>query len=96
MEKICANYETIFVVDLSLGEDGVKQIVEKFTSMIAENGTIAETSEWGKRRLSYPVNDLNEGYWVCVKYSAPKDFPAELARVFNITEGVLRSITTRA
>lgn len=95
MEKLCANYETIFVVDLTLGEDGIKQLIEKFTNLISANGTIAETSEWGKRRLAYPINDMNEGYFVCVKFSAPADFPAELERIYKITEGIMRSIVTR-
>ena len=49
MAKANASYETIFVVDLRLGEDAVKSVVEKFTSMIGANGEIAEVNEWGKR-----------------------------------------------
>lgn len=95
MEKINASYETIFVVDLSNGEDAVKAMVEKFTSLIAANGTITEVNEWGKRRLAYPINDLNEGYYVLVKFTAPATFPAELERVYGITEGIMRSIVVR-
>ncbi len=95
MEKINASYETIFVVDLSNGEDAVKAMVEKFTSLIAANGTITEVNEWGKRRLAYPINDLNEGYYVLVKFTAPAAFPAELERVYGITEGIMRSIVVR-
>ena len=54
MAKANASYETIFVVDLRLGEDAVKSVVEKFTSMIGANGEIAEVNEWGKRRFAYP------------------------------------------
>ena len=46
MAKANASYETIFVVDLRLGEDAVKSVVEKFTSMIGANGEIAEVNEW--------------------------------------------------
>ncbi len=95
MEKVNAAYETLFIVDLSLGEDGVRALVDKFATMIGENGEITETAEWGKRRLAYPINDLNEGYYVLVTYTAPAAFPAELERVFNITEGIMRSMTTR-
>ena len=86
------SYETLFVVDLTPGEEAVKALIEKFTSLIAENGTVNEVNEWGKRRLAYPINDMNDGYYVLVKFSAPTDFPAELERIFGITDGILRSM----
>ena len=86
------SYEVLFVVDLTPGEEGVKALIEKFTSLIAENGTVNEVNEWGKRRLAYPINDMNDGYYVLVKFSAPTDFPAERERIFGITDGILRSM----
>ncbi len=96
MEKVNAAYESIFVVDLQKGEEEVKALVEKFTKLIADNGAIEEVDEWGKRRLAYPINDLNEGYYVLVKFTAPAQFVAELERIFGITEGIMRSIVVRA
>lgn len=96
MAKANANYETVFVVDLQKGEEEVKSIVEKFTKLISDNGEIGEVEEWGKRRLAYPINDLNEGYYVLVKFSAPANFIAELERIFGITEGIMRSIVVKA
>ncbi|MBE6639145.1 MAG: 30S ribosomal protein S6 [Ruminococcaceae bacterium] len=95
MAKVNSSYETIFVVDMTIGEDGVKGLVEKFTSLIAANGEVTEVNEWGKRRLAYPINDLNEGYYVLVNFNAPAEFPAELERIFGITEGILRSIVIK-
>ena len=95
MEKVNAAYETLFIVDLSLGDDGVRALVDKFVGMIAENSQVTETAEWGKRRLAYPINDLNEGYYVLVNFTAPAEFPDELERVFHITDGIMRSMTIR-
>ena len=95
MEKILNSYETLFVVDCSIGEDAVKATVEKFTAMIAENGTIESIDEWGKRRLAYPINDQNDGYYVLVNFKSAGEFPAELERVFGINEYILRSIVIR-
>ena len=92
MEKNNMSYEVLFVVDLTPGEEAVKALVEKFTSLIAANGTVNEVNEWGKRRLAYPINDMNDGYYVLVNFSAPTDFPAELERIFSITDGILRSM----
>jgi len=92
MEKNNGSYEVLFVVDLTPGEEAVKALVEKFTSLIAANGTINEVNEWGKRRLAYPINDMNDGYYVLVKFTAPTEFPAELERIFKITDGIMRSM----
>ena len=92
MAKTNSSYETLFVVDLQLGEEGVAALVEKFKNLIAENGTVTEVNEWGKRRLAYPINDQNDGYYVLVNFTAAPGFPAELNRVYHITEGILRSI----
>ena len=94
MAKVNSSYETIFVVDLTIGEDGVKGLVEKFTSLIAANGEVSEVNEWGKRRFAYPINYVTEGYYVLVSYKSNPDFPQELERQFGITEGVLRYMTT--
>ncbi len=95
MEKLTNSYETLFIVDAQLAEEEIKALVEKFTSLIASNGTLGEISEWGKRRLAYPINDKNEGYYVLVNFEAEGAFPAELERVFGITDGIMRSIVIR-
>lgn len=95
MEKANAAYETLFIVDTQPGEDEVKALVEKFTTLISEHGAITEINEWGKRRLAYPINDLNEGYYTLVNFTAPAEFPSELERIFSITDGILRSIVIK-
>ena len=93
-EKIVHSYETMYIVDVSKSEEETKAVVDKFKALIEANGTVESVDEWGRRRLAYPINDMNEGYYVLVKYTAEPQFAAELDRVFNITDGILRSITT--
>ena len=85
-------YETVMVFSTAITEEETKALVEKFTNLIAKNGTVESVDEWGKRRLAYPINDENDGYYVLVNYSCEPDFPAELDRVLKITDGVLRSL----
>ena len=95
MEKVMNSYETLFVVDASLAEEEIKATIEKFTALITENGTIESIDEWGKRKLAYPINDKNDGYYVLVNFKSEGEFPAELERVFGINENILRSIVIR-
>ena len=86
------NYEIVMVFSLSKGEEAVEKLKEKFTDLIAKNGTLGEVEEWGKKKLAYPINYETEGYYVLANFSCEEDFPAELDRVINITDGVLRSL----
>ena len=95
MEKILSSYETMFIVDCSESEGATAAVVAKFKSLIEANGTIEKIEEWGKRKLAYPINDMTEGYYVLVNYTAGPEFSEELSRVFNITEGVMRYLTIK-
>lgn len=92
MEKIRSSYETLFIIDSDLGEEATRALIEKFTSLIAANGEVEKIDEWGKRRLAYPINDKMEGYYVLVTFKAESELPAELERIYGITEGIMRSM----
>ena len=94
MAKISGKYEVLYIVDPAQGEEGIAALVEKFKALVEANGTLTSIDEWGKRRMAYPINDLMEGYYVLMTMDAKPEFPAELDRVFKITEGVMRSLIT--
>lgn len=85
-------YETMFLVNNTLGEEAVKGLVAKFTNLIAANAETESVNEWGVRRLAYPIEDLTEAYYVLVRFRSAHNFPAELNRIYNITDGILRSL----
>ncbi|MDL2215634.1 30S ribosomal protein S6 [Ruminococcaceae bacterium OttesenSCG-928-N02] len=87
-----AKYETIMVLSTTMEEETMKATIEKFTNIIATAGTVEKVDEWGKRRLAYPINKEVDGYYVLVDFEAEPTIPAELNRVYGITDGILRSI----
>ena len=94
MEKKICSYETLFAVNGNLVEEDCKALVEKFVNLVKDNATDVVVNEWGKRRFAYPINYVTEGYYVLVTFKSEPSFPLELNRVFGITEGVLRYMTT--
>lgn len=86
------DYEIVMVFSLSKGEEAVNALKTKFTDLISKNGTLGEVEEWGKKKLAYPINYEVDGYYVLINFSSEESFPAELDRVINITDGVLRSL----
>ncbi len=94
MAKISGKYEVLYIIDPAQGEEGIAALVEKFKALVEANGTLTSIDEWGKRRMAYPINDLVEGHYVLMTMDTKPEFPAELDRVFKITEGILRSLIT--
>ena len=92
MAKVNANYEVVYILDPALGEEGIAAMIEKFKALVETQGTVSEVDESGKRRLAYPINDLTEGYYVLMTFTAEPSLPAEIDRVMKITEGVMRSM----
>ena len=88
-------YEACMVFSVAGGAEKVGELKDKFAALIADNGTVVNVDDWGKRRLAYLVNDEAEGYYVFTTFESAPEFPAELERVAGITEGVLRVMTVR-
>ena len=87
-------YEAMLVFSVVNGEEATTALVEKFKALIAENGTVENVDDWGKRRLAYPINDEVEGYYIVVTFDSVPAFPAELDRIVKITDGALRVMVT--
>ena len=94
MAKTTEKYEVLYVLNPNLTEEETQAIVEKFKTLIEQNGTVDEMEEWGKRKLAYEINYLTEGYYVLVKFTSGPELPAELDRILGITDGLIRSLVT--
>lgn len=83
-------YEVAMVFSVKNGDEAVTALTEKFNALIAENATVENVDDWGKRKLAYPINYENDGYYVFTTFVSAPEFPAELERIAGITDGVLR------
>ncbi len=90
-----ANYETVMVISMKQGEEGIQALIEKFKALIEKHATLQSVDEWGKRKLAYLINKESEGYYVLMNFEAEAEFPAELDRIYKITDGVMRSLIIR-
>ena len=94
MAKVSAKYELMIVISVAKGEEAAQAVWEKFKTLIEKNAELGEVDEWGKRKLAYPINYETEAYYIVAKFTSAPEFPAELDRILNITDGVLRSMIT--
>ena len=90
-------YEMIYIIDTGLEEAARKELIEKVSALITNNGGEIEKVDetWGKRRLAYAIDYTTEGWYVLVNFQAPAELPRELERNLKINENVLRYLVVK-
>ena len=90
-------YEMIYIIDTGLEEAARKELIEKVSALITNNGGEIEKVDetWGKRRLAYAIDYKTEGWYVLVNFQAPAELPRELERNLKINENVLRYLVVK-
>ncbi|MGI5899022.1 MAG: 30S ribosomal protein S6 [Christensenellales bacterium] len=89
-------YEAMYIIDAIIEEEVRKGLIERFSAIVTDNGgTITSVDEWGKRRLAYPIEKKNEGYYVLMHFEAAPELPRELERNFQISEDIMRYLVIR-
>jgi len=87
-------FETTFIVNASLDDSLIEGVIAKVQDQITKNqGEVTAVQRWGRKRLAYPIAKKNNGFYVCVEFTAPGDLVAKLARFYHLEENVLRYLT---
>ena len=85
-------YELAVVFNPTLDEEGLKNEFESVKSLLERfNASI----DWGKRRLAYEINKVNEGYYYFINFNADSNVPSEIESRMRIKENVLRYLVVR-
>lgn len=88
-------YETVFIINPNVEEEGIKALIQKFSDLINNDGKVTEVNEIGKRKLAYEIKKNKEGYYVSVDFEGNPSVIKELERVYRITDTVMKFITIR-
>ena len=89
-------YESVIIINPSLDEQGIKDVITKFTDLINNNnGKVENVDEMGKRKLAYEIKKQSEGYYVVYTFEANPEFIKELERIYRITDSIMKFITIR-
>lgn len=86
------NYEVMFIIDPTLEEAKKDAVVETVKEIIAVDGEVGKVDVWGMRKLAYPIQKKNEGYYVVVEFKASTELPKELDRRLRISDAVMRHL----
>lgn len=90
------NYELVMILSPSVAEENVPATIDKTSQFITERGgSIIETNQWGRKKLSYPIKNFMEGNYVLTKLSMGPKLAAELEASLGISEDILRHLLVR-
>ena len=88
-------YEMLYVLDSTLADDAKEAFVKKFEDVVtAQNGKVVSTDKWGVKKLAYPINYKNDGFYVLMTFEAEGSVVKELDRVAGLSSEVLRRVIT--
>lgn len=69
-----------------------KKLTEQYLELVTkEGGSVENTDIWGRRKLAYEIDGKTEGNYVVVNYTTTPEVSAELDRVLNLNESVVRT-----
>lgn len=88
------NYETVFILTPVLSEQQTKDAVEKFKKVLTDNGAeIVNEEAWGIRKLAYPIQNKNTGYYQIFEFKAAPSLVAKLELEYKRDEKIIRFLT---
>ena len=87
------NYEIMFIVKTTIGEDEVKSTAKKFQDVLTNAGaSVSDFNEMGQRELAYEINDLKTGYYFVITCAASEKAVKEFDRLALIDSNIIRHL----
>lgn len=83
-------YELLLIITPDHDENEAEALTDQVKGIIESGGTLLKVDPWGKRRLAYPIQKRNEGYYVLYIFESAPSFVAELNQALLVIESILR------
>ncbi|MDR3216265.1 MAG: 30S ribosomal protein S6 [Clostridiaceae bacterium] len=86
-------YEILYILKNDIDDERKAALTEKFAELVKTlGGTVDGVDKWGTKKFAYPINFMNEGYYVLMNFSAAPTVPTELDRQMKIIDDVVRQM----
>lgn len=93
MPKGSKIYEAVYIVNASLDDAQIENVITRTSEFIGkQGGTVRTLDRWGRKRLSYSIQKKNNGFFVLCEFEALGDLLAKLSRYFALEEHIIRHL----
>lgn len=91
------NYEIMFIVRPTLGEDEIKAVVKNFENILTSNGAkVIDFKDMGQKEFAYEIKKLKSGYYYVYQIEATDDKAIkEFDRLALISNDIVRHLITK-
>ena len=88
-------YESVVIINPNVEENAMKELIERFQTLINTDGKVEQVNELGKKKLAYEIKKNKEGYYVVYDFEANPSLIAELERNYRITDEIIKFIVVK-
>ena len=86
-------YELMYIISCDTAEEKREELIKKFSSYVESKGGVVEgIDKIGMKKLAYPINFKNEGFYVLMNIELNPAEVDAMAKLMNITEGIVRQL----
>jgi len=90
------HYENLVILKHTLTAEEIVGELKAIEEVITSNGAeIAATDDMGMRKLAYPIQKNERGYYYVIYYTVNPSAINEIERRFRINENLLRFMTVK-
>ena len=83
-------YELLLIITPDHDENEAEALTNQVKGIIESGGALLKVDPWGKKRLAYPIQKRNEGYYVLYIFESAPSFVAQLNQALHVIEAILR------
>ncbi len=89
-------YELLYIIAPDVAEAQREELIKKFSAYVENKGGKVEgIDKWGMKKLAYPINFKTEGFYVLMNMTFSAKEVDAMAKLMNITEGIMRQMFVR-
>ena len=91
-----SKYELAVIVSAKIEDDARAALIERVKELITRfGGNVTGVDEWGKKRLSYEIQKMREGFYYFIHFESETSVPHEIEQRMRIMENVLRYLCVK-
>ncbi len=89
-------YELLFIIDNSVADEAKEATIAKVSQLVTDNGgSVEKVDKWGAKKLAYPINFKEDGYYALMNFECQPELIAEMERQLRINDQVMRHIVIK-
>lgn len=89
-------YELLFIIDNSAADEVKEAIIAKMSQLVTDNGgSVEKVDKWGAKKLAYPINFKEDGYYVLMNFECEPALVAEMERQLRINDQAMRHMVVK-